>query len=267
MQKTILILLLSLGCLMVSAQNENNTSVSPKKKHQIYLGIEGGSRSFDTKSRDYEFIRAQAVYYFGYHNEHSQLSWFTYAPFIALKAEYRSYNDKFWMSTGLRYSSIKTIMGSYSDYANNTDYFFVMLSQNQEETHYYRINEIRETSQYVGVPVEIRYSPFLPRFFRLYFKMAIDLNYKLANKREVEFFDPAMKFHEKEIAGLFDQPGSFYAAVDFRVGIQGGRQNKPNLRLEGDFPSFVLTPEAFGLADNTFGGGVRISFIFPLKAK
>jgi hypothetical protein len=267
MQKKFLILWLSLGSLMVSAQSEDITSIPAKKKHQIYLGIEGGSRSFETKSRDYEFIRAEAVYYFGYHNNYSQLSWLTYAPFVALKAEYRSHNDKFWLSTGLRYSSIKTIMDSYSDYANNTDYFYVMLNQNQQETYYYRINEIRETNQYMGVPFEIRYSPFKPRFFRLYFKLAIDLNFKLANKREIEFFDPAMKIHEKEIAGLFDQPGSFYAGGDLGVGIQLGRQNKPNFRFEGDFPSFVFTPEAFGLANNTFGGGVRISFIYPLKTK
>jgi len=64
---------------------------------------------------------------------------------------------------------------------------------------------------------------------------------------------------------LFDKSTDFYATATLGLGIQFGRRDKPNIRIEGDFPTFLLTPEAFGLMDHHFGGGGKISFILPLK--
>lgn len=267
MKKTTLLLLMSMFMMMLYSQNENENSNPIKNASKFYFGIETGIRTFNSLRHEYDFIRAEAAYYYGYGNSHSKITWMSYAPFVSLKAEYRSWYDKLWLSAGINYSSFHSLMGKSGNSENQTDYFYIMLSQSQNESYYYRIKEIQETNHYIGVPIDIRYSPFLPRFFRLYFKLGFDFNFKIATKQSVDFYKGEMNKHEGAILDLFDQPNSFYAISTLGIGIQLGKQNKPNLRIEADFPSLVLTPKAFGLMEHNFGGGARICFVLPLNIK
>lgn len=267
MKRTTLLLLLSMFMIILYSQNENENSNPNKNANKLYFGIETGFRTFNSLSHEYAFIREEASYYYGYGNYYSKITWMSYAPFVSLKAEYRSLSDKFWVSAGVNYSSFHSLMGRSGNSQNQTDYFYIMLSQSQNESYYYRIKEIKETNHYIGVPIDIRYSPFLPRFFRLYFKLGFDFNLKVAAKQSVDFYQSEMNKHEDAILDLFDQPNSFYATSTLGVGIQLGKQNKPNFRIEADFPSLVLTPKAFGLMEHSFGGGARISFVLPLNIK
>jgi hypothetical protein len=248
------------------SQSETISSSSFKETNQFYFGIETGIRSFASENNDYDFIRAEATHYYDeyYYNGYSAL---TYAPFVSLKAEYRSMSDKFWTSAGINYSSFNSIMGNYGYSTGQSDYFYIMLNQSQDASYYYRVKEISETNHYIGIPVDVRFSPFVPRFFRLYFKLGVDFNFKIASKQSVDFYDPDMSKYEGAVLNLFNQPKSFYATGNLGVGIQLGQQNKPNIRFEADLPSFLLTPKAFGLMDYYAGGGARICFILPLKTK
>lgn len=252
---------------MSYSQNENKNSNLNKNANKLYFGIETGIRTFNSLSHEYDFIREEATYYYGYGYNYSKLTWLSYAPFVSLKAEYRFMADKLWLSAGINYSSFHSLMSKSGNSQNHTDYFYIMLSQSQNESYYYRINEIQETNHYVGIPIDFRYSPFLPRFFRLYFKIGFDLNLKINTKQSVDFYESEMNKHEGEVLDLFDQPNNFYATSTLGIGIQLGKQDKPNFRIEADFPSLILNPKAFGLMEHNFGGGARISFVLPLNIK
>ena len=250
-----------MNIMMLYSQDMNKNSSINK----FYFGIETGIRTFDSQSHEYDFIREEATYYYGYGG--SKLSWNSYSPFVSIKGEYRSLSDKLWLSSGINYSSFHSVMGKSGNSQNQIDYFYILLKQSEKESYYYRIKEIQETNHYIGVPIDIRYSPFLPRFFRLYFKLGFDFNFKIASQQSVDFYEARMNKYEEEILALFDKSNSFYAASSFGIGFQLGKQNKPNIRIEADFPSIVLTPNAFGLTIHNYGGGGRICFVLPLNIK
>ncbi len=263
MKRTALILLLCINIIMLYSQDKNENSRSNK----FYFGIETGVKMFDSQSHEYDFIREEAAYYYGYGNGSAEMRWISYSPFASLKIEYRSLSDNFWISTGVNYSSFHSIMGESGSSADQTDYFYVLKSQNDNDSYYYKIKEVQEINHYVGVPLDIRYSPFKARFFRLYFKLGFDFNFRVASTQSVDFYEAQMNKYEDDILDLFEESNSFYASTTFGVGIQLGKPNKPNIRIEADIPSIMLTPNAFGLMTHNYGGGGRISFVLPLNIK
>lgn len=267
MKKFVLLFFLSINLIFIFAQEKEEYPPATEPASRVYLGVEIGIKTFDGQASDYEFIREAAVYYYGYYSNYSEISLMTYAPFVALKAEYRLLSDKFWLSAGVQYASMTSKMGKISHSGNNSDYLYIMLDQNLDDIYYYRVKEIEEKDHYIGIPIDIRYSPFIPRYFRLYFKAGFEVNFKVASQQNVVFYDSEMKDKEGAILDLFDQPGSTYSTGTLGVGIQLGKQDKPNFRIEADFPTVVFTQEAFAFMDHSFGGGVRMSFVLPLKKK
>jgi hypothetical protein len=264
MKTIILFFILGVSVVTLNAQPQIEKPPQDIKTNKLYFGIETGFSTFNSSNNEYDFIREEATY-FGYYNGYSEITLSSYAPRLSIKAEYRAIADKLWLSTGIAYSSMSSFFSKSENSQTQNDFFYLMLRQSQNESDYYRINEIDETIYYIGIPVDIRYSPFLPRFFRLYFKVGFDLNFKVATKQSIDFYDVGMKKHEKAILELFDQPGNFYADGNFGVGFQLGKQNKPNFRIEAEFPSLVLNPKTFGLVTHDFGGGCSLSFLIPLK--
>lgn len=251
---------------LYSQSGDSIPSSSKIKSYIHYLGVEVGTKSFNPGYQEFDFIR-QGPSSFPYYNNNygSNYGEITFTSFISVIAEYRFPSDRFWLSTGIKYASMNSTLGYGEGGGSQTDFFYIMLNKDQNNTYYYRINEISEHNQYIGVPLDFSYSPFLPRFFRLYFKIGFDFNFKIATKQSVDFEDSGMKNHEKEITKLFGRPDNFYATTTLGIGVQFGRQNKPNVRIEGNFPSFVLTSENSGLVKHSFGGGGRISLLIPLK--
>jgi len=261
------LLLLFCSCIFAGyTQNDTVKQQAIKRHSNIYLGIEAGGKTYEYQERKYDFIRETQSYDY-YHcygcNYTMELTNFLFSA--AAKAEYRPPKSKFWASAGISYSALysSATMGDYSQYG--TDYFYVLLSQNGNESYYYRVKEINETDQYIGIPVEVRYSPFWQRFFWPYFKIGIDGNIKVATERHVEFKDKGMGGNEQAILDLFEQPENFYAMASAGVGIQLGRRNKTQFRIEADAPSVVLTQKAFAFMDYEYGAGAKACIILPIN--
>jgi hypothetical protein len=189
-----------------------------------------------------------------------------YNPVASVKFEHRVLNDKLWLSTGINYSNINLSMSKYGS-SQEDNYFYIVLNQEQEnnEVYYYTIKEIKETNHYAGIPVDIKYSPFSSRLFRIYFKMEFCVNYQLSSKRNVVFYEPEMEKYETEILDLFNQSKSIYFTESIGAGLQIGKSDKPKLRLEIHYPAFISSDKSFSLMDLTFGGGFNCSFVLPLK--
>ncbi len=267
MKRLILLLFLGMVVLTIYAQEEEGPSPWGKHINKWYFGIEAGIKTYNSQGTEYDFIREEAVYYYGYYNRNSQISWMSYVPRFALKAEYRAEGDRVWISSGIDYSFMNSSLGKIAYSYDDSEYFYLMLEQLQDETYYYRIREVGESSHYLGIPLDIRYSPFVPRFFRLYFKLGFDVNFKLASNQRVVFYDDGMADKEEAVLDLFDQANLVYATGTAGVGIQLGKQDRPNIRLEANFPTLVFTPGAFALMEHKLGGGCLISLVLPIKSK
>jgi hypothetical protein len=126
------------------------------------------------------------------------------------------------------------------------------------------VDHIREFSNYLGVPVSVRISPYKVRFVRLYFKLGLDINVLMSSSRKVNFYKQSMEYREAEILDLFNEPVDYYSTISPGVGFQLGKQNKPNIRFEANVPTFLISPQKFTFVNTYFGGGFNIVFLYPL---
>lgn len=244
------------------AQEDGGNSSPGNKLNTIYFGVEAGAKTFNTYCPDYDFMRQEAVEYYDYYSSQVETSMSSYS--FSLKAEYRALSDKLWISSGINYSHVSSLMGKLS---SDDEYFYIRLNQEQDNTYYYKIEQVSENTHYIGVPIDFRFSPYDPRFFRVYFKFGVDVNFTVATDKDVTFNNEEMEVYEDQIADLFDEPELYCVFGAIGVGFQWGRQGKPNLRVEAELPAVNFTEDAIGLINQNYGGGASMSLLIPFKSK
>jgi hypothetical protein len=261
-----LIILVLLFYSSFGQESSQKDSVETGHSKTFYIGAEAGMNFYSCSTPEYDFIRALATNTGSADN--TTLNWYFTQSFFNAVIEFRLHQDKFWVSTGLRYSGNNSSLGNLNSFQKNDAYFYFLLEDgNIENTHSYRILNISEQLRYLGIPISIRFSPYKPRFFRLYFKLGVDLNVLIEQNRKVAFYDNDMDYRQEDVLANFSDPADFYSTVSLGIGVQLGKQNHPNVRLEANVPTFLLSQEKFSLVNPNFGGGFNVIFVYPIKSK
>ncbi len=266
MKKQILILLFLFGLsqLSIAERNFSDGESTTKLLPQLYINISAGNHFYYCQNPDYDFIRAGTSYY-SYSYDSKTLSWFFDQIFANIKLEYRFYDDRFWISSGFRYSNLISSLGRYSYYGSSTDFFYVTANNSENTSNFYRVQNIDYSAHYLGLPLELRYSPFDIRFFRLFFKAGTELNFLLNENNNVTFYSSGMDENKEAVLNLFNSSPDFYGNFYLGAGIHLGKPGRTGIRLEANFPVFPFSSGSFGLVEPTFGGGVELSIVVPLK--
>ena len=265
MRKNIILIIMLLFGTSISAQNISSGGNDDISIPGLYIGVESGMKTFNTFEKEHDFIREAASYYYGYHYRYSALSLMSFSYYASVNAEYRMLNNHVWVSGGLSYSAMNESMAKYSGSDSHPDYFYVLLNQQDDESYYYRVSEVRFVSHYVGVPLDFNFAPITSKYFQLYGKIGLDMNFHINTNKRATFFNEEMNLYEPEILALFNDPKNFYAPAGFGGGLQIGQKNKPNIRFEMDLLSFVLTSDALSLVEQNVAFGGNISFLIPLN--
>ncbi|MFC2104477.1 hypothetical protein ACFLS4_03890 [Bacteroidota bacterium] len=227
-----------------------------------FICIEIGIDFLDSDIPNYDFIRGD-ISYLGSVSATDYLSGYFQKWYFGLKAEVRSKNNKFGLLGGIRYSSTNSSLGKNTYWESSSDYFFLLLNQEGTTTEFLKIKEVNNSADYIGIPLEIRYFPYKPRAFRLYFKVAAEFNYLLSDKSEVIFENNTMQNYEAEVLDKFDKPDNFYTAVYGAVGWNLNLKNKVYINFEVDVPSIFLADYSSGLIDPIAGGGFQLFVQIP----
>lgn len=239
---------------------------SAQETRQQFIGAEAGMAFIESEMPNMDYIRGEmASYSGGYSN--SSLTSLTYKSYIGIKPEYFSLNNKLGILAGIRFTGINNSVGKNSYLANNSDYFYFLYREDGITTEYLRVKQIIQKSDYLGIPFEIRYFPFKPRLFRIYFKLGTEINFIVKTQTDIVFSDNAMEVYQKELAEKVGQPRSLHASVYGAGGVRLGRESKPSVSIEMTLPYLFLTPESSGLANPIFGGGFQVNFQIPIKSK
>jgi hypothetical protein len=238
-----------------------------QEKRLKYIGIETGMTFYENQMSNTDYIRGDIPSY-GNGYSTSSITSLCQKLFIGLKTEILTMNDRFGLSAGLRYSRINSSAGKPDYWTANSNYFYWLYRQEGVNTYYLRVREINQTSDYMGIPLEIRYyTAPRPRLVRLFFKAGTEINLLLQSKKNVIFKDEAMDHYKSDLVSKINEPDPFYVTVYFGGGLRIGRELKPSLSLEGCLGSFFLGSGSFGLVDPEFGGGFQINIQIPLISK
>jgi hypothetical protein len=232
-----------------------------------YIGVEAGMTFIRSEMSDKEHVRAEMPSYYMTYSANSIVSW-SVKSFAGIKFEIFSMNDRFGLLGGIRFSHLNNSIGKNHYWINTTDYFYWLYREDEINTEYLKINEIYQTANYIGIPLEIRFfTEKRPRIFQIYFKVGIEVNYLLSTKTGIVFINPAMETYEKEVIDMLEQPGRISAAIYGGGGFKIGKDQKPSVSIEACMPYFDLTPKSSGIVKPIFGGGFQLNFQVPIKSK
>lgn len=224
-----------------------------------FVGLEVGADVLIVEVLRYDNIRSEATWY---SNSDKNVRGFGSKFYGGLKAEFRSRNNKFGFSGGLRYTKLLTSMtqGNYYGYSSPTgDFFYFMVAQTDNSIEYLKIKEINESSDYLGIPLAVSYAPFGEHLFTIYFKAGLEFNYRLNTTTTVEFVNPEMKEYNNEVVDQLREPGNLNAVFNTATGVRIKAGQKLTFSLEAG-PCAFLTENNSRVVNTqgTFGGQINI---------
>ena len=177
--------------------------------------------------------------------------------YVSAKIEKRSANDRFGFITGIRFTRL------YSEIKKSgvPEFFYVLFRETGTTTEFLRVKELRETSAYLGVPLEIRFFPYGEKRFRLFLFAGSEWSYRLKTKTDVVFFNAEMDIHQTALQEILGTSDSWYATGYIGAGFTIGKE-KPRFSLAVTAPVF-MTNTASILNQPVMGGGFQIQFHMP----
>jgi hypothetical protein len=239
---------------------------SAQETRQKFLGIEAGMTFIESEMSNMDYVRGDIPSYSAGYSTNSLTS-LMYKQFIGIKPEIFSLNNKLGILGGIRFSRINNSIGKEAYWTNSTNYFYWLYRQDGVNTEYLKVKEINQTSDYIGIPIEIRYFPFRPHLFSIFFKLGAEINYLLQTQTDIVFNDDAMESYQKDLTAEVGQPKSFSSSVYGAGGVRLGRESKPSISIEICVPYLFLTSESSGLVNPIFGSGFQLNVQIPIKSK
>jgi hypothetical protein len=214
-----------------------------------------------------DFVRGDIPSYpVGYST--TSLTSLTDKSFLGVKFEIFSLNDRFGLFGGLRYSRMNSSIGKNSYWGSSTNYFYWLYREEGVNTEYLKVKEIDQKSDYIGIPIEIRFFPAKrPHLVRVFFKLGAEINYLVQTEQDVVFFDEAMNPYKNDLVAKLGHPKTFYSSVYGGGGIRIGRDFKPSVSIEACMPYLFLTSKSAGMVNPIFGGGLQLNIQIPIKSK
>jgi hypothetical protein len=245
--------------IALASQFLNPSASAQELRH---LQMETGFTIFSAEMTDDENFRAEDYDYLDGVRLRSNYD----VIFAGAKVEVFSPNDKWGFSTGVRYSQMTGRVSNQSTLFASEEFFFYRFREDGTTTEYLTIEKIRQRTEYLGIPLEVRLYPFQKRRFNLYFKAGGDINFRLRSTTEVHFHEPMMSLYEDDLADDFNSPDDVNATLNVAVGFTVGKSGKPKFGFEIPAPAIYLNADAGGIVRPEVGGGLVIFLSIPLNS-
>lgn len=234
---------------------------------QLFLGIEAGMTFMSCEMKNTDYIRAEMPSY-PYEYSSNSITSQMFNSFVGLKPEFFLKNDKFGVAAGLRYTRMHAWISKDQYSETNANFFYLLFRQDGVNTEYLKVKEINQATDCIGIPLEIRYFAYKPHLIRLYFKLGVEVNFRLRTETDVVFVDNAMEQYQDDVTEIVGQPelvgASLYASAGLRIGKSS---SKPTVSVELCAPVINLNYEPNSMVSPIAGGGFQVNIQLPYKSK
>lgn len=255
MKKTNMVIcfLVVLSVLGVSAQDQ---------KKNFALSFNYGSKGLAPELNDSWPIRQDVGYYYnnGFNSSVDVMSALNY---IGISPEFFFLNNKLSVSTGLRFTNLTADVVK-TDY-DLGGYFYLMVKSEGLNTDYARVKAIRENTNYLGVPLEIKYIPFEFVNILFYVKLSAELGYRINTSTDIEFKLSEMESYQSTVlSDLNIEANPLYSSIYSSIGTTIKLSKNLFCSLDVFLPSFYMSENNSGLVNMTNISGVQFSVTIPL---
>ena len=234
---------------------------------RLSVGVEFGGNEVSTSLNEKWNIRQDVgTNYYGYNSSVNSVATNMYVSHFAVKPEIRLFDDKLAFSSGLRFSNVLSDVSIWGNQMDDAGYFYLRYNTAGLNTEYAKVRTMNESTNYLGIPLEVKLIPFM--FWRMdfYVKTGVEFNFKLSSKTEIDFVNDAMNEFEPTIidnVGL--KVNNLYSTWSTALGVSLGNKNRLQYNIELLLPSFFITKNNSTLVNADMFTGFRCSIQFPIR--
>lgn len=231
-----------------------------------HIGLEGGGGDASGEINDAWSVRQSINSYNSYYEENynsGNLVSYSDLSYFGLKTEY-SFNKNLSFATGIRYLIINSNFSGYGRYGN---YFYLKTSDdNATSTNFFRVKSIDEMNYYIGIPLEIKYTPFYWGKFGFYAKMGEEAGYLINNKIQINFLQESMNIYQNEVLNSVKlKPNPFYAKLNLGIGVNFTTRGNWMINLDLIGNSYLLTSKNSTLMNLKSVNDLQLSIMAPIN--
>lgn len=221
-----------------------------QEKRKTFLNLEFGVAPILGRVPDLPYIRGEYADHSGEGAAHD-LTGLVSSIHGGVAAEFQSKNDKFRWAAGLRYKrTTSTLQRTPFSFSNK--YFYVIGNETETTTEYFRVKEISQKSEYLGLETDLRFFPFGRHLFTIYFKGGIEIDYHLKSSTSAVFHNSSMNQFQDVVDQRVSSPQDLMAIFHSAGGVEIGKKSDFRFRFELG-PSIFLTDQSSGLVSSVAG--------------
>ncbi len=260
MKQKKLVLLLFAGIVFVTVRSQEAPHFS--------WGVECASNSVNGTLNEKWAVRQDVSSYngdYGYSNSgvlNTSMSMYS----IGFKPEYSFYHDRLSVFSGLRLTRINSYMDKLS--SGSGDFFYLRYKTTPTSSEYCRVMSVDENNDYLGIPLELRYTAFRINRFSFFVKVGTELSFKLASKTDIAFTSESMNPYKDEILNSVGvKVNTMYSTLYGSIGVKYSPNNRINLNLDLFLPSAFLTTNNSTLIIPQNFSGFQFSVQIPITTQ
>jgi len=234
-------------------------------KEKISFQLEFGGNNVNTTLNDVWQIR-QDVGSSDYYGSSSVVNTDMYVTQLGIKPEMSFFDNKFAISSGLRYYNVQSNISIYRYGSSLPAYFYLRYANSGLNTEYAKVYGIDETSHYLGIPLELKFTPLSLWKFDFYLKTGIDFGFKLGTRTDISFVNSGMEEYENQIlTNLGVNSNTLFSTWYSAIGVTFGDRDKLRYSLDILLPSIYISGNNSTLVNNDIFTGFRLSLQLPVK--
>ncbi|MDO9154883.1 MAG: hypothetical protein Q7U47_14445 [Paludibacter sp.] len=237
---------------------------SPNK---ISVNVEFGGNQVNTSLNEKWNIRQDVgPYYYESGSSNIAVSPYMFVSHLGIKPEIAFFENKLALSSGLRFSNISSDLSIIGQSAEKNKFFYLRYHSTGLDTEFARVRSISESSNYLGIPFDVKLIPFSISQFNFYLKTGVELNFKVGSKTNIDFVSEEMKgFENSIIENIGVKVNSLYSTWTTALGVRFGSKDKLKYKLEFLLPSFFITKNYSTLVNGDMFTGFQCAIQLPVK--
>lgn len=236
-------------------------------RQRQYVGAEALFIAYNGEVADVANIRKSVTAnQYDYNSTGYSLNTLSYYTSFGAHTEYIIASDKMSFVCGLRFTEINNSIQHNSAWTNQT-FFYYRYKQDSTRTDYVKVSRIQQKTQYLGIPLELKYYWFRRHYMISPYVIAgTEIRYRMQSSTRFTMYESAMSIYEQELLPKVTKPSNSHITFYAGIGAKIGRPDKPSILFEANLPFLFLPSTSFGMVQPKAGGGIRLSAQFPLKS-
>jgi hypothetical protein len=228
-------------------------SLAQKPFNLIFeTGVDG---FFCDQDKTYDYLRASPDLYKRYYDMYNdKVSASMTRMHAAVKVE-KFFLRNFAFATGVRFTHLQSSL----EKNQSPQYFYLLFRQTGTTTEYLTVRELEQRASYIGVPFELRFSPYSGKRINLFATFGTDVNFKIVSKNKISFNDEAMSEFHTEASSIIGDPEKIFMSTYAKIGAVLGR-NHPWASVSAMIPVYLPTSSST-LVRPEYGFGINLQFI------